>query len=138
MYTQTEKPIVPLLTLPSTEPSDRGLASDRSDISDLSALRKTKRKDPVDEYFRMCVLATKLSHQSLDAICSIKARELEAKAKREMVGFERMHKWVEKEVNQVYLKQRFSTNAIRPANQRTSIYKRQVSLSEPSSRGCFR
>ena len=50
----------------------------------------TPRKDALEEYFRMTVLASKISHQDLDKVCKIKSKILYQKAKNNNVPF---HEW---------------------------------------------
>ncbi len=52
----------------------------------------------------MIVLANKVAHQDLDRICQVKASQLYEKAKYQEIPFHEWGDWVEKQLNDLYLK----------------------------------
>lgn len=72
-------------------------------MSQRSQSVMTPRKDALEEYFRMTVLANKISHQDLDKVCQIKSKILYQTAKNKNVPFHEWQGWVEQQLNQSYL-----------------------------------
>ena len=68
-----------------------------------SLLSPTKRKDALEEYFKMTVLATKIAHQDLDKVCHVKSSKLYEKAKYKKIPFHEWHSWMDQQLNQMYL-----------------------------------
>lgn len=68
-----------------------------------SSVRESPRKDALEEYFKMTVLASKISHQDLDKVCQIKSSKLYQKAKNNKVPFHDWQGWIEKQLNELYL-----------------------------------
>lgn len=97
------------------EKYNTGIQDDSVDI-DLDVLRRanesynnstllspTKRKDALEEFFKMTVLATKIAHQDMDKVCHVKSSKLYEKAKYKKIQFQEWQPWIEQQLNQLYL-----------------------------------
>ena len=72
--------------------------------STLSTSRgPSPRKDALEEYFKMAVLANKIAHQDLDKVCHIKSNILYEKVRYQQIPFQDWQSWIEKQLNQLYL-----------------------------------
>lgn len=69
-----------------------------------TARAEVKRKDAIEEFFRMTVLGLKIAHQDLDAVCQIKPQELYLKAKMLKIEFQHFHEYIETEINSQFLR----------------------------------
>lgn len=72
-------------------------------ISASQLLSPRARKDALEEYFRMSVLAAKIAHQDLDKVCHIKSSKLYEKAKIQGVSFQDYNSWIEQQLNKMFL-----------------------------------
>lgn len=69
----------------------------------MSSILSPGRKDALEEYFRMSVLALKVAHQDLDSVCQMKSSHLYYKAKMKKIPFHEWQSWIEQELNSMYL-----------------------------------
>jgi len=76
----------------------------RENDSCISRLNSPRgRKDALEEYFRMTVLAMKVAHHDLDKVCHVKSSYLYQKAKTKSISFHEWQPWIEQQLNQMYL-----------------------------------
>ncbi|CAI2364045.1 unnamed protein product [Moneuplotes crassus] len=84
----------------------------RSDNSTFSFPRIIRTKgDALEDFFKMSVLANKIGHQDLDKVCHIKAKKLYKKCKETSIPFQDWHNWIEKQINDLYLKKIYENKA---------------------------
>lgn len=69
----------------------------------MSSILSPGRKDALEEYFKMSVLALKIAHQDLDSVCQLKSSHLYYKAKMKKIPFQEWQPWIEQELNSMYL-----------------------------------
>uniref|UniRef100_A0A7S3N8N8 Uncharacterized protein n=1 Tax=Euplotes harpa TaxID=151035 RepID=A0A7S3N8N8_9SPIT len=79
------------------------IVKNNESINTSSILNPAKKKDALEEYFKMTVLAMKVAHHDLDSVCQIKASALLKKAKYMKIPFYEWQTWIERELNDMYL-----------------------------------
>ena len=88
----------------------------------MSTASASPRKDVLEEYFRMSVLAVKIAHKDLDKVCHIKASYLYSKAKYNEIPFQDWTAWIEQQLNKMYLDSVYKSQANRSSLHRSNSH----------------
>lgn len=97
-----ESKFLPSINEEDEEDRSMSFASRRSMSSNIN-LNASIRKDALEEYFKMSVLAQKMSHKDLDSVCHLKSSQLYYKVRTKNIPFYRWYSWIEQELTQQYL-----------------------------------